>query len=208
MQSVSGDGIDVESLGKRIRLVRTQRGRTLAQVAEASGLSTGFLSQVENGQTKVSLSALYRIAQALDASAPELLVAGAEPIVSVVRADENPWSRVDESEPPQLARMLTTTARRDIEAREATVPPGFRSDPPWSHPGEEFLYIIEGELSVELQSHGTEVLGVGDSMTFPASVPHRWVAGDASVRLLNIVANPSGPMARVIDGGGLVHDHR
>ena len=84
MTSVS-DTVDVELLGQRIRLVRADRGMTLADVARETGLSTGFLSQVENGLTNVSLSALYRIAGALTITAPELLVQGAEPIVSVVR---------------------------------------------------------------------------------------------------------------------------
>ena len=190
--SSESDSVDIALLGQRIRLVRTDRGMTLANVARETGLSTGFLSQVENGLTNVSLGALYRIAGALRTTAPELLVQGAEPIVSVVRRDEGVWRSADDAEPPQLARMLTSTPRQRMEIRECFVPPGFRSDPAWTHAGDEILYVLEGTVSVELEGHGIETLEAGDTMVFEASVPHRWIAGDSEVRLLNIVVLPAG----------------
>ena len=193
-----GDTVDVELLGQRIRLVRTERGMTLADVARETGLSTGFLSQVENGVTNVSLGALYRIAGALRMTAPELLVQGAEPIISVVRRNEGPWRSADDADPPQLARMLTSTPRRRMEVRECIVPPGFRSDPAWSHAGEEILHVLEGSVSVELEGHRLETLEVGDTIVFEATVPHRWVGGDSEARLLNIVVLPPGESDLVV----------
>ena len=193
-----GDTVDVELLGQRIRLVRTDRGMTLADVARDTGLSTGFLSQVENGVTNVSLGALYRIAGALRITAPELLTQGAEPIVSVVRRDEGPWRSADDADPPQLARMLTSTPRRRMEVRECIVPPGFRSDPAWSHAGEEVLHVLEGSVSVELEGHGLETLEAGDTIVFEATVPHRWIGGDREARLLNVVVLPPGESELVV----------
>ena len=193
-----GDTVDVELLGQRIRLVRTERGMTLADVARETGLSTGFLSQVENGVTNVSLGALYRIAGALRMTAPELLVQGAEPIISVVRRNEGPWRSADDADPPQLARMLTSSPRRRMEVRECIVPPGFRSDPAWSHAGEEILHVLEGSVSVELEGHRLETLEVGDTIVFEATVPHRWVGGDSEARLLNIVVLPPGESDLVV----------
>ena len=179
--------MDRELLGKRIRLVRTHLDMTLAEVARQTDLSTGFLSQVENGLTNVSLGALYRIAGALKTTAPDLLADGAEPIVSVVRHDQGAWRSSTDAEPPQLARMLTSTARRRMEVRECIVPSGFRTDPAWAHAGEEILFVLEGSISVELEGHGLEILHPGDTMVFSANVPHRWVGGDSESRLLNIV---------------------
>lgn len=190
--SSASDTVDAELLGQRIRLVRTDRAMTLADVARETGLSTGFLSQVENGVTNVSLGALYRIASALRITAPDLLAQGAEPIVSIVRRDEGPWRSADDADPPQLARMLTSTPRRRMEVRECIVPSGFRSDPAWSHAGEEILHVLEGSLSVELEGHGRETLATGDTIVFEATVPHRWIGGDSEARLLNIVVLPPG----------------
>ena len=182
--------IDRELLGKRIRLVRSHLDMTLAEVARETGLSTGFLSQVENGLTNVSLAALYRIAGALRTTAPDLLADGAEPIVSVVRRDEGAWSTSNEADPPQLARMLTTT-RRQMELRESVVPPGFRTDPAWTHAGEEILFVLEGSISIEVEGHGLETLHQGDTMVFSANAPHRWIGGDSESRILNIVVLPN-----------------
>ena len=190
MQSTSKDDVDVESLGKRIRFLRKAKQLTLVQVAGATGLSAGFLSQVENGQTNISLSALYRVARALETTAPELLAQGDEPLVSVVRKDEGPWLSVDSDDPPQLARSLTSTPRIRVEARECLIPSGFRSEPAWSHMGEEVVFVLEGSFSVEVAGHGTETLHPGDSMVFPANVPHRWIGGEADTRILNVIALP------------------
>ncbi len=198
MNSSTIGAIDIALLGKRIRLVRTNRDMTLADVARETGLSTGFLSQVENGLTRLSLSALYRIAGALDITAPDLLVQGAEPIVSVVRHDVGPWRSSDDTEPPQLARMLTSTSRRRMEVRECLVPPGFRSSTAWSHAGEEILYVLSGRISVELEGHDLETLHPGDTMVFEASVPHRWIGGDTEAKVLNIIVmsmtSPTSPL--------------
>ena len=197
------ESMDSELLGKRIRLVRTHLDMTLADVARQTDLSTGFLSQVENGLTNVSLAALYRIAGALKTTAPDLLADGAEPIVSVVRHDEGDWTSSTDAEPPQLARMLTSTARRRMEVRECIVPSGFRTDPAWAHAGEEILFVLEGSISVELEGHGLETLDSGDTMVFSANVPHRWVGGDSESRLLNIVVlsneSPSFPPLNASD---------
>lgn len=204
MQSTARDGVDVESLGMRIRFLRKAKQLTLTQVAGTTGLSAGFLSQVENGQTNISLSALYRVARALETTAPELLAQVDEPLVSVVRQSEGSWSSVDSGDPSQLARSLTSTPRIRVEARECMIPPGFRSEPAWSHVGEEVVFVLEGSFSVEVDGHGTETLHPGDSMVFPASVAHRWIGGDSDTRILNVIALP-GPQPT---GVGSVLDSR
>lgn len=196
MRSTSRDGVDVESLGMRIRFLRKAKQLTLVQVAGAAGLTAGFLSQVENGQTNISLSALYRVARALETTAPELLAQIDEPLVSVVRKGEGPWQSVDSGNPRQLARSLTSTPRIGVEVRECLIEPGFRSEPAWSHVGEEVVFVLEGSFSVEVDGHGTERLHPGDSMVFPANVPHRWIGGDTDTRILNVIALPGTQLTR------------
>jgi transcriptional regulator with XRE-family HTH domain len=62
-----------ERLGRAIRCVRHDRGMTLVQVAEASGLSQPFLSQLERGRTRPSMRSLFRIAAALGTTQQALL---------------------------------------------------------------------------------------------------------------------------------------
>lgn len=191
MRPDESDGFPVKLLGQRIRRLRAERQLTLADLSEETGLSRGFLSQVENGQTKTSLSALYRIAKGLKTTAPKLLSEGAEPLVSVVRGGDGPWFAADSAMPLQRARSLTSTPRTRIEVREAIIPVGFQTEPAWSHPGEEFLYVLSGDFSVQIEGHGTEKLRRGDSITYPASLPHVWIGGEEEARVINVVALPT-----------------
>lgn len=61
-------------LGQKIRDLRLRRGLTVQKLAEASGLSKGFVSQVENGRTSPSLATLYDIARSLETSVASLVV--------------------------------------------------------------------------------------------------------------------------------------
>ncbi|MFO0590449.1 MAG: helix-turn-helix transcriptional regulator [Polyangiaceae bacterium] len=62
-----------EHMGDRIRALRKERGWTLDQLADASGLTKGFLSQAENGKTQLTGPVLLRVARALGASVDYLL---------------------------------------------------------------------------------------------------------------------------------------
>ena len=55
-----------DSLGDRIRSMRDSRGQSLKQLAEATGLTQSFLSQVERDLTSPSVASLRKIAEALE----------------------------------------------------------------------------------------------------------------------------------------------
>ena len=80
-------------LGRKIRDLRLRRGLTVQQLADASGLSKGFISQVENDRTSPSLATLRDLATALRTSVAYLVVED-DPTLHVVRAAERPRIRV------------------------------------------------------------------------------------------------------------------
>ena len=176
--------------GARIKTLRHAVGLTQQEVADRTALSIGFLSQVENGLTSVSLKSLYKISEALGVTATSLLPGETGSPISVVRATDGHWYDL-EAGAGTVARDLTTAARDRIETREAILPAGYVSEA-WSHAGLEFIHVLSGAMTVELQSHRTEVLHTGDSMLFPAHIPHTWGAGDTDVRLLEIVTHVRG----------------
>lgn len=181
----------IHSLGKRIRDLRLNAGKTLAQVAGETGLSRGFLSQVENGQTNLSLSALYRIAGALETTAPDLLTEGNQPKVSVVRHDEGEWHAATDYNADQVARSLLSAPRKEIEAHECVIPAGFRSDPAWSHAGQEFLFVLKGHMTIEIEDMGNYELHAGDAITYDARMAHRWIGLGDETRVLNVISLPN-----------------
>ncbi|WP_166350242.1 helix-turn-helix domain-containing protein [Phytoactinopolyspora limicola] len=176
-------------VGNRIREFRTSRGLTLTRLAEVTGLSTGLISQVERNITDPSLETLRKIAQALNVPLFDLFREEEQAAVAVVRAERRMLVGSPHSQ-ATYARVSPGSGR--LELLEGRLEPGgVSSDEPWSHPSEECVVVLEGQLTVEA---GGEIrdLDQGDSCYFDSRLPHRYVNGsDAPVRFLLAVTPPS-----------------
>jgi DNA-binding transcriptional MerR regulator/quercetin dioxygenase-like cupin family protein len=155
--------------GQRFRRLRIRRKLSLAQVARATGVSVGFLSGLERGQMRPSVSTLRRIARFYRTN-----------ILSLFEAPgENP--RLVR---PQQRKILETTAGVRMEllawGNAAMEPHLFRIKPKggsgesYAHEGEEFLHVLRGEFEIWLNNHEHYLLKTGDSLYFESSTPHRW----------------------------------
>jgi DNA-binding transcriptional MerR regulator/uncharacterized RmlC-like cupin family protein len=155
--------------GQRFRRLRTRRGLSLAQVAQATGVSIGFLSALERGQMRSSVATLRRIARFYRTNILSLFEA----------AGENP--RLVR---PNQRKILETTAGVRMEllawGQTAMEPHLFRVKPnggsgeSYAHEGEEFLHILRGEFEIWLSNKEHYRLKPGDSLYFESSTPHRW----------------------------------
>src|SRR5437773_10580513 len=108
-------------LGKRIRDLRFRRGLTVQQLAEASGLSKGFISQVENDRTSPSLATLQDLARALETSVAYLVVEE-EQVLHVVRSSER--RRVAVGGNTSRVELLSAWPKRNRDVLIAELPPG------------------------------------------------------------------------------------
>ncbi|MFE3032535.1 helix-turn-helix domain-containing protein [Streptomyces canus] len=183
-------------LGGAIRKLRKERGLTLVQLAEAAALSHPFLSQLERGLTRPSMPSLHRIARALGTTQQALMATAAVPhtddaadTVHLVRAGTG----LPVSNTGGTARMLGTPAYSFHPVEYTGVGEVFADF--YDHPGDEFVYVIAGEIEIELQTDGASGLhrlGPGDSVSYPGGTSHRWRAvGDGSqVRLLTVQNAP------------------
>ena len=108
-------------LGKKIRDLRLRRGLTVQRLAEASGLSKGFISQVENDRTSPSLATLSELARSLDTSVAYLVVEE-EQIPHVVRAGDRP--RIHVGGNTSRVELLSAQPKRNLELVQAELPPG------------------------------------------------------------------------------------
>jgi DNA-binding transcriptional MerR regulator/quercetin dioxygenase-like cupin family protein len=174
-------------IGSRLRDIRRARGMTLRDAAAASELSTSFVSALEHGQSGASLSALHRLlagygttlAALTDDDPPSRLVA------SFARHAVEPGGGVRIE---QLAR-----GSRFLEPQLFVLAPGATSNGAYSHAGEEFMYVLDGELGVWLDT-AEEVyrLRAGDSLTFPSSIPHRFEAlGESETHVIWVNTPPT-----------------
>ncbi|MDT7587978.1 MAG: hypothetical protein QOE32_5528 [Pseudonocardiales bacterium] len=173
-------------LGQRIRSRRRELNLTLVEVAERAELSHPFLSQLERGLARPSMSSLFRIARALGVTQDWLLAAGSPPVpaepVTVLRHDEGIAVPVSVG---GVARQLLAEPGRYTPTEFLNPQATFEEF--FEHDGTEFVYIAQGVLDVELGPGRLFTLTAGECLRYPGSTPHRWRAGcPGPVRVLMI----------------------
>jgi transcriptional regulator with XRE-family HTH domain len=173
-------GVDARAVrvGARIRQLRHARKLTLVEVAERSGLSHPFLSQLERGLARPSMGSLSRIAHALGSSELEIFAGADEgddpdaPDTSFVPARDGHRGAYGNGE----GRLLVHGDRRLIpmEFRGTNTDPGEF----FEHEEHEFIHVLSGRVRVDLGGRGSSVLAAGDSLYFSSGIPHRWSSED------------------------------
>ena len=183
-------------LGRKIRDLRLRRGLTVQQLAEASGLSKGFISQVENDRTSPSLATLRDLAMALETSVAYLVVEE-DQVPHVVRKAERP--RVQVGGNTSRVEVLSAQPKRNLELLMAELPPGLNAgDKRHYHHGEECVEVLEGRVRLTCGNQ-VMVLETGDSCHYDGRVPHAVEnCGSGTARLL-IAMTPAAfePLIRV-----------
>jgi transcriptional regulator with XRE-family HTH domain len=155
--------------GQRFRRLRTRRGLSLAQVARATKVSVGFLSALERGQMRSSISTLRRIARFYGTNILSLFETASEN-PRLVR----PRQRKVLETTPGVRMELLAWGQTAMEPHLFRIKPGGGSGESYSHEGEEFLHILRGDFEIWLDSKEHYRLKPGDSLYFESSTPHRW----------------------------------
>lgn len=168
-------GDEIAAVGAAIRTLRRRRGLSLRDLSRLTGFSIGFLSLVERGQSSLALTSLYKVAKALDSDVGHFFRQNGDgpdshPLPHVHRASEP--SEVAIAGGSRTYRLLSGRASdRALEPLLVTVEPTESIEEPYNHEGEEFAYVLTGELLFVVD--GAEYrLAAGDSIHFAATVPH------------------------------------
>jgi transcriptional regulator with XRE-family HTH domain len=174
-------------IGPQIRRLRTDRGLTLTQVGQRTGLNVGYLSQVETDKASPSLETLATLAEAFDVPITWLLV-DAAPQPRVVRRADRPVERG-----PGAVRLELVDGgiARSLRIVEGGGPPGARSTL-MSDVGEEHHLVLEGQIRLRQGAFET-VLGPGDYLVWDGCFPHEVeIVGETPARILIITPGPAG----------------
>jgi transcriptional regulator with XRE-family HTH domain len=167
--------------GPRVRMLRTQRGLTLQELAVRADVSVSFLSALERGRSGVSMERLFRIAEALGTTLPALgsdSIAKASPLVRPHERD----SFVSPDGGHLLESLISTPG--SLEVSLSTIYPGKGSDGSYRHSGQEFIYVLSGRLDFWLDGEHF-ALSPGCSLHFQSSREHHWAnSGRQPVRVI------------------------
>ena len=161
-------GSGVASVGPRLRRLRAKRGVNLAEVAAAAGISIGFLSALERSQMSASVGTLRRLARYYRTNILDFFDA-TELNTRLVR----PLKRKVLEAGPGVRMELLAWGNKVMEPHLFRIAPKAGSGESYSHEGEEFLFVLRGELKIALDGEEYH-LKRGDSFYFESATPHHW----------------------------------
>ena len=155
--------------GKHLRALRLEKGKSLAEVAEAVEISVGFLSNLERSQTGVSLGIMHRLANYYGTSLSEFFYQADSPGPLVRKGQGRALAGGD-----GVNMEILAWGKIMMEPHLFHIAPGKGSSDSYTHQGEEFLYLLKGMLTIHLGDEEFS-LKAGDSFYFQSSVRHSWV---------------------------------
>lgn len=156
------------AIGSHLRQLRAQKKLSLAQVARAVGVSVGFLSGLERSQMSASVGTLRKLARFYKTNILDFFDAH-ESRSRQVRPAQRKVLRAG----PGVQMELLAWGNTVMEPHLFRVAPQAGSGDSYSHDGEEFLYILRGELTITLEAESFR-LRSGDSFYFESDRPHDW----------------------------------
>lgn len=161
------DGNSV-AIGGHLRQLRARRGLSLAQVAESVGISVGFLSALERSQMSGSVGTLRKLARFYKTN-----------ILDFFDADGSSSRQIRPAQRKVLeagagVRMeLLAWGNTVMEPHLFRIAPDAGSGESYSHKGEEFIYVLRGDLDITVDGEHYR-LRPGDSFYFESATPHHW----------------------------------
>lgn len=165
-------------VGEKIKALREQKGLSLKDMADRAEFSTALISQMENHLVSPSLGTLIKLAKALDVKVGDFFGETQEEPYAIVRKDERKTvSRFASKEGVKYGYSYESLGfekkNRHMEPFIVTLEPAtIKNSKTSTHDGEEFIYVLEGEMEVILGNH-KDVLYPGDSIYYDSTVPHR-----------------------------------
>ncbi|HKL41521.1 MAG TPA: cupin domain-containing protein [Clostridia bacterium] len=161
----------IDKISKKIRALRKSKDLTLKDLSEKTELSISFLSQVERGDSTLAITSLKKIANALEVPITYFFNNPEEHHFLVKKEDRKPF-QMDGCQ-SLLSRLSGTFPNRVLESMIVTLHPNSNHGHSFNHPGEEFVYVIEGELTITLDD---EIFSLkkDDSIHYPSTKNHLW----------------------------------
>jgi transcriptional regulator with XRE-family HTH domain len=203
MRSPIRPGRAVVTPGVALKSLRTGRGWTLADVARKTGIPVSTLSKVENGKTELTMDRMLCISVALEVNIADLFGSPTRGPTSRDRARRS-ITRLGEGNvvaspygdycyhaqdllEKRAAPLIATIRARNLEEFGEY----------HRHEGEEFLFVLEGELALHTDTYAPVSLKKGESIYFDSEMGHAYVcASDTACQILLIC---------VAEGRGVLH---
>ncbi len=159
----------VPEIGSRLRQMRQRLELGIVEAANRAKISPGFLSAIELSKANPSVATLQRLAATYNTTVLEFFDAPKH-VRRLVKPDQRRTLTTESG----VCIELLSIGTKMLECMIFRVPPKSGSDGSYSHAGEEFIYMLEGELEIWLDEWECHTLKSGDSFWFESDLGHRW----------------------------------
>ncbi len=166
------------NLGEKIRSLRKKIGMTQKELAEQVGLTPSFISQLEKNLISPSLDSLLKLSEKLNTQPVYFLAEdeGSSFQKMVIKPEERQEVRFStlRRKDIQFQLLVSDVLNRRMEPYLLTLKQGAGIDGHFcGHKGDEFVYVIQGEVEVEIQNENY-LLKQGDSLYIGSTFPSKW----------------------------------
>ncbi|MBW2285236.1 MAG: cupin domain-containing protein [Deltaproteobacteria bacterium] len=164
------------NVGQRVRAVREQRGLSLRDISQRTGLQEDHLHRIEEGVVAPPLGTVIKLAKALEMKMGYFISGEQDRPYTIVRArDRKVISRYDSEKGEYYGYEYESLAPhkkdRHMEPFLVTLVPAETEEERSTHDGQEFIYVLTGAMEVRLQEE-VHVLEPGDAIYYDSTVPH------------------------------------
>jgi transcriptional regulator with XRE-family HTH domain len=184
--------------GAALKAFRTERGLTLAELSQKTGLQPSTLSKIENGKIETTIDKLVRISAALDVNIADLFGSPKEQITEAPASRIRLITRAGDGKSVVSPRAIYNYPAFDLLTKNLTpLIMDVRTKsleefgPYHRHAGQEFVYVLEGELAFYSDTYMPAILKQGDTVYFDSGMGHAYIAaGDKPCRILCVFTTP------------------
>jgi transcriptional regulator with XRE-family HTH domain len=159
-------------IGGKIKELREKKGLTMKRLAELVQCTSSLISQLEKGKADPSISTLKKIAEALNANIVDFVSFEATEDEVVTRADKRVVMQLPRWD-ARIQSLIRAIGKKKMQPFYTVIKPGGGSHGLYSHNGEEFGIVLQGEMELTLEGKVYKV-GKNDSFYFSSQIPHDW----------------------------------
>jgi len=185
----ASEQVSVEAVGDRIKNIRDEKGLSFEEMAKVTGFDVALLEKIEKNEVQPQLGTLVKLSKALDSAFSRLVSQVGSKFYSITRKDER---RVVSRSTNTRGKKLYTykslapeVKGRHMEALMVTLEENPEQEPS-VHDGEEFIYVIEGVVTAQIDKERFE-LEPGDSIYYLSTIPHLVAAKTGTANILAVL---------------------
>ena len=172
-------------IGSRIRKLRLQQRRTQQEIATACGFTKSLISKIESNKVMPPVATLVKIANSLGTNISALIEVDENGGSAKVSAQEVEKSLVKTAQGYWIHPFAMGYRRKRMQPFLFLVRKGEVKEHHLAHEGEEFIYVLEGRIQVQVGSE-EHTLDAGDALYFDAGCVHQVIPLSAEARYLDI----------------------